>query len=146
VNPEIRYWHDRVRAAEAELDAATTHADLKLAAHGLMRARRLLVLHTQETKANNPRPPSAIAGSRHMPETRRKPDVQRLHDTGSNPACSGTDLLLVALPASIGVGRATLPAVADRQRQVRYALPPGLVRNQCRAWIGMETVEAAKAA
>ena len=57
VNPEIRYWHDLVRAAEAELDAATTHADLKLAAQRLMRARRrLLILHSQETEANIPRP------------------------------------------------------------------------------------------
>ena len=58
VNPEIRYWLDLVRAAEAELDAATTHAELKRAAQRLMRARRrLLVLHSQETEANHPRPP-----------------------------------------------------------------------------------------
>ena len=29
MNPELRYWHDRVLAAEAELDAAT-HADFRL--------------------------------------------------------------------------------------------------------------------
>ena len=57
VTPEIRYWHDLALAAEAELDAATTHADLKLAAQRLMRARRrLLILHSQETEANIPRP------------------------------------------------------------------------------------------
>ena len=57
MNPEIRYWQAIVNDAEAELDAATTHADLKLAARGLMHARRrLLTLLAQETEANNPRP------------------------------------------------------------------------------------------
>jgi hypothetical protein len=48
VNPELRYWHDLVRAAEAELDAANTNSDLKLAAQRLMRARRRLLVLTQE--------------------------------------------------------------------------------------------------
>ena len=55
---ELRYWHDRVLAAEAELDAATTHADLKLAAARLMRARRhLLTLLDQPTMVDQARPP-----------------------------------------------------------------------------------------
>jgi hypothetical protein len=58
VNPELRYWHDLVRAAEAELDAANTNSDLKLAAQRLMRARRrLLTLQTQEINPDHGRSP-----------------------------------------------------------------------------------------
>lgn len=57
MNPELRYWHDRLLAAEAELDAATTHADLKLAAARLMRARRhLLTRLDQQTMVDQAKP------------------------------------------------------------------------------------------
>lgn len=57
VNPEIRHWHDLARAAEAELDAATTHADLKLAARRLMRARRRLLALLPPHETANPGTP-----------------------------------------------------------------------------------------
>ena len=57
VTPEIRYWHDLALAAEAELDAATTHADLKLAAQRLMRTRRrLLILLDRPTMVDQAKP------------------------------------------------------------------------------------------
>jgi hypothetical protein len=39
MNANLRYWKSVVRAAEAELDAATTNSELKLAARRLLRAR-----------------------------------------------------------------------------------------------------------
>jgi hypothetical protein len=39
MNANLRYWKSVVQAAEAELDAATTNSELKLAARRLLRAR-----------------------------------------------------------------------------------------------------------
>jgi hypothetical protein len=40
MNANLRYWKSVVQAAEAELEAATTNSELKLAARRLLRARR----------------------------------------------------------------------------------------------------------
>jgi hypothetical protein len=50
----LRYWKSVVRAAEAELDAATTNSELKLAARRLLRAREYL--KTLSTKPDRRRP------------------------------------------------------------------------------------------
>jgi hypothetical protein len=42
MNANLRYWKSVVQAAEAELDAATTNSELKLAARRLLRAREYL--------------------------------------------------------------------------------------------------------
>jgi hypothetical protein len=42
MNTNLRYWKSVVQAAEAELDAATTNSELKLAARRLLRARAYL--------------------------------------------------------------------------------------------------------
>jgi hypothetical protein len=42
MNANLRYWKSVVQAAEAELDAATTNSQLKLAARRLLRAREYL--------------------------------------------------------------------------------------------------------
>ena len=42
MNANVRYWKSVVQAAEAELDAATTNSELKLAARRLLRAREYL--------------------------------------------------------------------------------------------------------
>jgi hypothetical protein len=42
MNACLRYWQAVLRAAEAELDAATTNSDLRIAARKVMRARRQL--------------------------------------------------------------------------------------------------------
>jgi hypothetical protein len=39
MNANLRYWKSVAQAAEAELDAATTNSELKLAARRLLRAR-----------------------------------------------------------------------------------------------------------
>jgi hypothetical protein len=57
MNANLRYWKSVVQAAEAELDAATTNSELKLAARRLLRARAHL-----KTLATDPVPrrPQAI--------------------------------------------------------------------------------------
>ena len=40
MNANLRYWKSVVQAAEAELEAATTNSQLKLAASRLLRARQ----------------------------------------------------------------------------------------------------------
>jgi hypothetical protein len=42
MNANLRYWKSVVQATEAELDAATTNSELKLAARRLLRAREYL--------------------------------------------------------------------------------------------------------
>jgi hypothetical protein len=42
MNADVRYWKSVVQAAEAELDAATTNSELKVAARRLLRAREYL--------------------------------------------------------------------------------------------------------
>jgi hypothetical protein len=39
MNANLRYWKSVVQAAEAELEAATTNSEVKLAARRLLRAR-----------------------------------------------------------------------------------------------------------
>lgn len=58
MNPELRYWQAVLRAAEAELDAATTNSDLQVAARRFMRARRhltRLTKHEASRAAKRPR-------------------------------------------------------------------------------------------
>lgn len=55
----LRYWQAVLRDAEAELDAASTNSDLRIAAGKLMRARRQVSRLTQsrpELRANGARP------------------------------------------------------------------------------------------
>ena len=40
MTPNLRYWQAVLRAAEAELDAAATNSDLRIAARKFVRARR----------------------------------------------------------------------------------------------------------
>ena len=56
MNANLRYWKSVVQAAEAELDAATTNSELKLAARRLLRARQYLM--TLSTKPVRRRPPT----------------------------------------------------------------------------------------
>jgi hypothetical protein len=56
VNAHLRYWKSVVQAAEAELDAATTNSELKLAARRLLRAREYL--KSLATKRPRRRPPT----------------------------------------------------------------------------------------
>jgi hypothetical protein len=60
MNANLRYWKSVVQAAEAELDAATTNSQLKLAARRLLRARQYL--QTLATK-RSPRRPQSIPRS-----------------------------------------------------------------------------------
>jgi hypothetical protein len=46
----LRYWKSVVQAAEAELEAATTNSELKLAARRLLRARQ----HVKTVSAKRP--------------------------------------------------------------------------------------------
>ena len=57
MNANLRYWKSVVQAAEAELDAATTNSEVKLAARRLLRARQYL--KTLATK-RPPRRPQTI--------------------------------------------------------------------------------------
>jgi hypothetical protein len=53
---ELRYWQAVLRAAEADLDAATTNADLQIAAQRFMRARRQVIrLAKQQPGRTKPR-------------------------------------------------------------------------------------------
>ena len=47
----LRYWKSVVQAAEAELEAATTNSQLKLAARRLLRARQ----HVKTASIKRPR-------------------------------------------------------------------------------------------
>jgi hypothetical protein len=42
MNANLRYWKSVVQEAEAEVDAATTNSELKLAARRLLRARQYI--------------------------------------------------------------------------------------------------------
>jgi hypothetical protein len=44
----LRYWQAVLRAAQAELDAATTNSALKIAARNFMRARRQVASLTKQ--------------------------------------------------------------------------------------------------
>jgi hypothetical protein len=57
-NPELRYWQAVLRAAEAELDAATSNADLKIAARRFMRARRQVAMLEQAHPHHSAQPPA----------------------------------------------------------------------------------------
>jgi hypothetical protein len=54
VNAHLRYWKSVVQAAEAELDAATTNSQLKLAARRLLRARQYLKTLTMKRRRRSP--------------------------------------------------------------------------------------------
>jgi hypothetical protein len=56
MNANLRYWKSIVLAAEAELDAATTNSELKLAARRLLRARESLKTLTMRRPPRNPEP------------------------------------------------------------------------------------------
>jgi hypothetical protein len=54
MNVNLRYWKSVVQAAEAELDAATTNSELKLAARRLLRARQYLKTLTMKRPRRRP--------------------------------------------------------------------------------------------
>ena len=54
MNANLRYWKSVVRAAEAELDAATTNSELKLAARRLLRAREYLKTLSKKRRRRKP--------------------------------------------------------------------------------------------
>jgi hypothetical protein len=56
MNANLRYWKSVVQAAEAELDAATTNSELKLAARRLLRAREYLKTLTMKHPRRRPKP------------------------------------------------------------------------------------------
>jgi hypothetical protein len=56
MNAHLRYWKSVVQAAEAELDAATTNSELKLAARRLLRARHLSRCWRPSARAAGPKP------------------------------------------------------------------------------------------
>jgi hypothetical protein len=56
MNANLRYWKSVVQAAEAELDAATTNSELKLAARRLLRARESLKTLTIRRPTRKPEP------------------------------------------------------------------------------------------
>jgi hypothetical protein len=59
VTPNLRYWQAVLRAAEAELDAAATNSDLRIAARKLVRARRQvarLAKHRPEVRIKRSKP------------------------------------------------------------------------------------------
>jgi hypothetical protein len=55
MNANVRYWKSVVQAAEAELDAATTNSELKLAARRLLRARGYLKTLSTKLVPRRPR-------------------------------------------------------------------------------------------
>ena len=69
MNANLRYWKSVVQAAEAELDAATTNSQLKLAARRLLRARQYL--KTLTMKRPPPQAPNHPSGNQvtHGPAT-----------------------------------------------------------------------------
>jgi hypothetical protein len=56
MNANLRYWKSVVQAAEAELDAATTNSELKLAARRLLRARQYLQTLAAKPVRRRPQP------------------------------------------------------------------------------------------
>jgi hypothetical protein len=56
MNAHLRYWKSVVQAAEAELDAATTNSELKLAARHLLRARQYLKTLSHKRRRRSPKP------------------------------------------------------------------------------------------
>jgi hypothetical protein len=56
MNANLRYWKSVIQAAEAELEAATTNSQLKLAARRLLRPRQYV--KTLVTKPVRRRPPT----------------------------------------------------------------------------------------
>jgi hypothetical protein len=54
MNANLRYWKSVVQAAEAELDAATTNSEVKLAARRLLRARQYLKTLTMKRPPRKP--------------------------------------------------------------------------------------------
>jgi hypothetical protein len=54
MNARLRYWKSVVQAAEAELDAATTNSELKLAARHLLRARQYLKTLSHKRRRRSP--------------------------------------------------------------------------------------------
>jgi hypothetical protein len=55
MNANLYYWKSVVQEAEAELDAATTNSELKLAARRLLRAREYLKMLTMKRPRRRPR-------------------------------------------------------------------------------------------
>jgi hypothetical protein len=56
MNANLRYWKSVVQAAEAELEAATTNSELKLAARRLLRARQYLKTMSNQRPRHSPKP------------------------------------------------------------------------------------------
>jgi hypothetical protein len=56
MNADVRYWKSIIQAAEAELDAATTNSELKLAARRLLRARDYLKALGTNRPRRRPKP------------------------------------------------------------------------------------------
>ena len=54
MNANLRYWKGVVQAAEAELDAASTNSELKLAARRLLRARQYLKTLSNKRRRRKP--------------------------------------------------------------------------------------------
>ena len=54
MNANLRYWKSVVQAAEAELDAATTNSEVKLAARRLLRAREYLKTRSKKRRRRKP--------------------------------------------------------------------------------------------
>jgi hypothetical protein len=55
MNANLYYWKSVVQEAEAELDAATTNSELKLAARRLLRAREYLKMLAMKRPRRRPR-------------------------------------------------------------------------------------------
>jgi hypothetical protein len=64
MNASLRYWQAVLRAAEAELDAASTQTDLRLAARKFVRARREVI------RCAKPSP--HLGAKRRMPAARKQ--------------------------------------------------------------------------
>jgi hypothetical protein len=56
MSANLRYWKSVVQAAEAELDAATTNSQLKLAARRLLRARQYVQTLATRPVRRRPQP------------------------------------------------------------------------------------------
>jgi hypothetical protein len=56
MNANLRYWKSVVQEAEAEVDAATTNSELKLAARRLLRARQYIKTVSSKRPRRSPKP------------------------------------------------------------------------------------------